>query len=136
MKPCVEAAHLQLALVLLCLFCFPKGWTGSTLPRCLCVRKMQINPDNRLNRQVWGEASVLQTHLFLLEALQPLLHPPDPTQSKWVMAEGGWRALGGPSMGFQGGCLIMLISLWSKRVWVWMNGSLWRWVCGLVSAHL
>lgn len=65
-----------------------------------------------------GERCVLQTHLFPLEALQPLLSLPEPTQSKWVMAKGGWRAQGGPSMGFQGGCIIMLISLWSKNVCV------------------
>ena len=46
---------------------------------------------------------MLQTHLLLLEALQPLLNLPEPTQSKWVMAQEGWRAGGGPSMGFHRG---------------------------------
>lgn len=53
--------------------------------------------------QVWVEQSVLQTHLLLLEALQPLLNLPEPTQSKCVMDQGGRRAQGASSMGFHKG---------------------------------
>jgi hypothetical protein len=48
------------------------------------------------------EQCVLPTHLFLLEALQPLLSLPEPTQSKWVMAKGGWKAREVPAWGFEG----------------------------------
>lgn len=73
------------------------------VPTCLFVRERQTNSNARKNGQVWVEQSVLQIHLLLLEALQPLLNLPEPTQSKWVMAQEGWRAGGGPSMGFHRG---------------------------------
>lgn len=70
------------------------------VPACLLVKERRTNSKARKNGQVWVEQAVLQTHLLLLEALQPLLNLPEPTQSKWVMAQEGCRAGGGPSMGF------------------------------------
>lgn len=73
------------------------------VPRCLCVKEMQTNANSRESGQVWVEQSMFQTHLLLLETLQPLLNLPKPTQSKWVMAKRGGKVQGGPSMGLSKG---------------------------------
>lgn len=110
----IQASYPELALP--CQALSSRGWAVSMVPRCLGITEMKTDPNTGQNGQVWVEQSVLQTHLRLLEALQPLLNLPEPTQPKWVMAQGGWKAWGGPSMCFHRGLQHMLISRWSKSV--------------------
>lgn len=107
------------------------------VPTCLLVKEMQTDPNTRKNRRVWVEQSVLQTHLRLLKVLQPLLNLPEPTQSKWVMAQEGWRAGGGPSMGFHRGLQHNIdFSLEQECVllseWVPVDVGVWACVCSSI----
>lgn len=79
----------------------PRRGAELSVPRCLCVREMLTAPTPG-GRGRWFAESALQTHLPLLGALQALLNLPEPTQSKWVMAEGGWRLREGPACAFTG----------------------------------
>lgn len=82
----------SLGLALLCQALFFQG-AGLFLRFPGAVHEGNANKANtRQNGQVWAEQSVLQPHLLLLQALQPLLNLPEPTQSKWVMVAGGSEA--------------------------------------------